>query len=109
MNKYPIITAFLFLLSGCATISARVDADLAAFQRDAGKYGSQQDRYCAEVLVKQWEILREFKEDEPAGVVSFAYRAILADRMMLGVEKIIANECGTLAVELAIRVGQRIR
>lgn len=109
MSRVAPILAILLLASGCAAISARVDADLADFRSLAEKYGSEQDRYCAEVLTKQWEILRALKADDSAGVVAFAYRAILADRMALGAERVVAQECGQLAVEMAIRVGQRFR
>lgn len=112
MQKWLLILIALSIsgfLAGCAVVQERLATDIEDFQSLAQKYGEPSDQACAAVLVAQQQALTDLREEDAKGIISLVYRGILIDRIMMIVERQIAINCGQFAVEVAARIGRKLR
>lgn len=91
-------------LNGCAAVGS----DLVQFNALAAKYGTPTDQECAKMLTATWErqsaILAE-PIDRPAALTD-AYALILINREITVAKDQGMKNCGELAAEVMVLIGQ---
>jgi hypothetical protein len=99
----PILIVLVLLLSGCTTLartSSIVANDVQAFEENAAKYGSETDVACAKLLNAYFQAVDEIINDDSGALLAFTYRGVVTHRLTLAMEKLLAENCGALIVEI---------
>jgi hypothetical protein len=98
--------ALLLAINGCSIISPKVTDDLDVFVTTAQKFGTAEDIQCAVTLADQWAKLDELSNDNSGGIISFAYRGVLASRFVQAWKEQALQNCGNLIAEIMIQIGK---
>lgn len=106
--------ALLILVSGCTSQVVKVTdplitRDITSFVNLANKYGSPSEQRCASYLQGAWADKSGLAQEDADGLLANAYKVMLLSRHINSSESAFKAECGGMAGELMIAVGQQMR
>ena len=98
--------AALLAVTGCSFFGPVLKDDLNAFLANAKPYGTANDQACAQTLAGNWSKLEALTADDSGGLVAFAYRAIVSNRITQTLKQQALQDCGGLAAEILVQIGK---
>ena len=93
-------------MNGCGFFGPVLKDDLNAFVTNANQYGTVNDQACAKTLADNWGKLEALTADDSGGLIAFAYRAIVSNRLTQNLKQQALQDCGGLAAEILVQIGK---